>query len=61
MSLTVVGKVDLDHITAEDRRKFYKKQRPIYDLHSCSCHFGYYCDEDIPMRARIVGYEDVPD
>lgn len=54
--MKIVGKININNITEKDIEK-YKIKTPIYDFKSCSCQFGYKCDEDIPKRVRIVGYK----
>jgi len=54
--MKILGRIDLDKITSKDIMKF-KVRKPIYDFKSCSCNFGYKCDENIPDEIRIIGYE----
>lgn len=58
--IKVIGKIDLDNITDQDLTKYKTDKtvlKTIYDMKSCSYQFGYKCDQEIPLSARIVGYE----
>lgn len=58
--MKIVGKVqDVKNVTPEEREKYFLHQNPIYDWKSCSCQFGFRCDEEIHPDHRIVGWEHV--
>lgn len=56
--MKILGKVDIKNISEEDKTKYFSMKQPIYDMKSCSCQFGYNCDEDIPIESRIVGWTE---
>jgi hypothetical protein len=58
--MKVVGKVgDIDNVTAQEKAKYFLHQEPVIDHTSCSCQFGYACDQEIDPHQRIVDWVDV--
>lgn len=58
--MKVVGKVgDVHNITAQEKAQYFLHQEPVIDHTSCSCQFGYACDQEIDHHQRIVDWKDV--